>query len=564
MNGRQSDDAAAKALTMSDTSSAKKPNSRNRNLLVLAIAVIVAVGVGGIVGAFAYRERVKDNNREVAAVTDYGRSGITDPAGGFPLGNRYPAQFTTETIYPRFNPDRRYYVTRCVPGKIDVEVRAEAGTTVKVGAYPPLSGHFAAEARPLPGQDFTVTIDDGSNSDDYEIRCLPDDFPFWEYKRFKAPPKGMFFMSYRPDPKDENRNWATVFDQDGTPVWWMPTQTNTLGGQILRDGTVQYPRGFGDGFGKDPRAANEVRTLDGRLIRLVRVKGAPTDGHEYTLLPNGNVLIVSYKPRYPVDLSSVGGEKVSGTLDGYIQEQTPSGKVVWSWSSADHIPLSDTAPRWWKRLLGNPHENLEGHDQIDIFHLNTVEPYGKDQYVISSRHTDAVFGISRKTGDVLWKFGGVKTPESLKIEGDDPNADYPIAGNHDARMTGNILSVHDNATNIEGRRPRMVRYRIDLENRTATYVGQGTDPKVTKSHCCGGVRPFGTGWLVAWGNNPYVSAFNSKDALAFRMKVPIPVYRAVPVPPQVTEADLNAAMDRMELPIPQSKEPVNPPKVFEK
>ena len=76
MNGRQSDDAAAKALTMSDTSSAKKPNSRNRNLLVLAIAVIVAVGVGGIVGAFAYRERVKDNNREVAAVTDYGRSGI--------------------------------------------------------------------------------------------------------------------------------------------------------------------------------------------------------------------------------------------------------------------------------------------------------------------------------------------------------------------------------------------------------------------------------------------------------------------------------------------------------
>ena len=254
----------------------------------------------------------------------------------------------------------------------------------------------------------------------------------------------------------------------------------------------------------------------------------------------------------------------AGTLDGYIQEQTPSGKVVWSWSSADHIPLSDTAPRWWKRLLGNPHPNLEGHDQIDIFHLNTVEPYGKDQYVISSRHTDAVFGISKKTGEVLWKFGGVKTPESLKIEGDDPHADYPIAGNHDARMTGNILSVHDNATNIEGRQPRMVRYRIDLKNRTATYVGQGIDPKVTKSHCCGGVRPFGTGWLVAWGNNPYVSAFTSKDALAFRMKVPIPVYRAVPVPPQVSEADLNAAMDRMEPSIPQSKVPVNPPRVFDK
>ena len=55
---------------------------------ILAIAVIVAVGVGGIVGAFAYRERVKDKNRQVAAVTDYGRSGTTGPAGAFPPGTK--------------------------------------------------------------------------------------------------------------------------------------------------------------------------------------------------------------------------------------------------------------------------------------------------------------------------------------------------------------------------------------------------------------------------------------------------------------------------------------------
>lgn len=548
---------------MSDNPIPRNKSARTRNLLLVGAAVIFAGIIGLGLGAYAYREHVKDNRKGPPVVIDAGRSGITDPAGGFPLGNKYPAQFTTKTIYPKFNPKTHYYVTRCVPGKIEVDVRANDGVMVKVGPYEPMTGRFQAEARPLPGQDFNINIDDGTTSQNYEVRCLPDDFPFWEYKRFKDPPKGMFFTTFRPDPKDENRNWAVVWDQDGTPRWWMPTVTNTLGGQILPDGTVQYPRGFGDGFGKDTRAASEIHGLDGKLQRLVKVKGAPTDGHEYLYLPNGNVIIDSYKPRYPVDLTSIGGKKVSGTLDGYLQEQTPSGKVVWTWNSKDHIPLTAIPPRWRKSLVNNNHPDINGHDQIDVFHFNSIEPYGKDQYVISTRHTDAVWGISKKTGDVLWKFGGTPSPESLKIEGDDPRGDYPIAGNHDARMTGNILSVHDNETGIAGRPPRMVRYRIDLKNRTATFVSQGLDPKIRESHCCGSVRPFGTGFLVAWGNSPYVTGFTADEQIAFRMRVPIPLYRAVPVPKSVTVADLDKGMNEQEPNIPQSKSPVNPPKIFD-
>jgi hypothetical protein len=524
-------------------------------LLVVGLLAVMVIAAGA--GALAYRTYLQNKDDQSAAPAVEASTGGIENNNGAP-GGRFPAQFNTRTMYPAFHPDRSYYVTRCVPGKVDVQVNAKDGTTVKVGPYPPRSGRYKAQPRPLPGQDFDIVIDEGGTSRTYQVRCLPDDFPQWTYQRFADPPKGMFLVTARPEPKDEYRNWAMVFDQEGTPRWWFSPPTNTLGGQILRDGTLQIPRGFGDGFGKDPRTGNEIRALDGRLLRLVRTRNAPTDGHEYTLLPNGNALIMSYKPELGVDLSPVGGPADTGVLNGEIQEVTPSGKVVWSWNSLDHVPLDYTPKRWWKKILNNPHTDVDGNDRYDIFHLNSIEPFGKDQLVISTRHTDKVFGISKKTGEILWTFGGEPDKHSLKIEGDDPHADYPLGGNHDARISdGNLLSIHDNGTHLD-RPPRSLQYRIDLKNRTATYAGQQSDPKVRDSHCCGGVRPFGDGWLVAWGNNPFVDAFDSEDRLAFRMEVPLPVYRAVPVPPEVTVKDLDRGLERMETDPPMADVPVTP------
>ncbi len=541
-------------------------------LLALAIAACLGIGLGAI-GYRAWANRGDDkpkqtqNAKAVSTETAPGKPGLTLPAGdptkqNAKPGNAFPAQFSTKSMFPRFHPDRHYYVSRCVPGKVEVQVKANNGATVKVAAYPPETGRFMAEARALPGQAFNVTTEVDGKSSDYQVRCLPSDFPQWAYKRFADPPKGMFLVSSRPQVPDFQNNWMIVFDQDGTPRWWFSPETNSLGGQILADGTVQFPRGFGDGFGQDERTANEILSLDGKLQRTVRFRGAPTDGHEYYLLPNGNAYIMSYKPRFGVDLTSVGGGKDEGVLDGAIQEITPSGKVVWSWNSKDHVKLGDIPPRWWKRVLVNPHVDFDGNSRYDIFHLNSVEPWG-DQLVLSTRHSDRVWGISRKTGEVVWTFGGEKGPKSLKIVGEDPFKDYPLGGNHDARMNGDILSVHDNGTHLD-RPPRLLRYRIDLKNRTATFVAQNRDLKAAPtSHCCGGVRKMGTGWVVAWGSSPFITGFNSKDEIAFRVGISTPVYRAVPVPESVSAADLSKALDRMAPQLPQPDKPVRPIKRFD-
>lgn len=539
-------------------------------LFLLACAVLVGVGIGAVAYRTWQKQRAEAPAAEAEPKAEAAQTTIPpgDPALATPAGDvssrtakpgdRFAAQFATDSLFPRFHPNRHYYVTRCVPGKTDVHVKANDGATVTVSNYPPETGRFKAQARVMPGQAFNVITEVDGKTSTYEVRCLPDDFPQWGYKRLaKDLPKGMFLISFRPRQDDYHRSWMIAFDQEGTPHWWLSPATNTLGGQILPDKTVQYPRGFGDGFGRDPRTGIEIRSLDGSLRRMVRFKGAPTDGHEYTRLPNGNAYIMSYKPRYGVDLSSVGGKKDVGVLDGAIQEVTPSGKVVWSWSSKDHVKLSDTPDRWWKRILVNPHNDVEGRPRYDIFHLNSIEPW-RGQLVLSTRHTDRVWGIDRKTGKVLWTFGGNKGPKSLKIEGNDPFRSYPIAGNHDARMEGDVLSIHDNGT-LLGRPPRAVFYRIDLKNRTATYIGESRDVDAAPdSHCCGGVRRFGDGWIVAWGNNPYITGFNSENEKAFRLSVTTPVYRAVPVPPEVTAEDLNRAMSRMAPKMPPPKEPVLP------
>ncbi len=530
------------------------------NLAVLLAALFLGVGAGALV----YRQYRADHNDAKAAKKGGGKdlNGLA-PVVGVEKGNgdpgkEYDAQFSTSSMWPKFNPDRHYYVTRCVPGRVMVQVRSNPDVKVKVWANPATAGRYGAEARPMPGQDFEVKILRDSGTESYQVRCLPSDFPEWRYKRFAKPPKGMFMVSSYLTPGSIGDAWMIVFDQDGTPRWWYQTPTNTLGGQVLADGTFQVPRGFGDGFGQDARTATEIRELNGKLDRLVRFKGAPTDAHEYVRLPNGNVLVMSYYPQYGVDLRPVGGRADRGLLPGAFQEQTPDGKVVWSWNAKDHISLEETPQRWWERAWRNPHYDENGRIRYDEFHLNSIEPWG-DQYVLSTRHTDSVWGISKKTGDVVWKFGGVQTPKSLKVLGDDPYKGYPISGNHDARMIGDVLTVHDNGVHIKGRAPRALRYRINLKDRTATYIGSFQDKDVAPgSHCCGSFRQFGDGWIVAWGANPWVTAFTKDGQRAFRLGVPTPPYRAVPIPPSVTEADFNAGLEAMEPEPPMTNRPMTP------
>lgn len=371
--------------------------------------------------------------------------------------------------------------------------------------------------------------------------ALPADFPSWRFESLRPAPPGLFVVTFS-NPTDE-RPWVIVFDDDGKPRWWYNPDTRALWGQIIGNGDLVWARSFGDGYGLDPRMAHEVRSESGKLVRLVRTEGTIVDGHEYRELANGNVLLDTYVPE-TADLRRFGGPKRAAIASAEVQEVDPTGKVVWHWNSRGHIALRETG-RWWRNVLSNPRRRL--HREIfDPVHINSIEPRGSGEVVISTRHTDAVYGIDRATGEINWKLGGVQTGKSLRVTGDP--ATKLLGGQHDARIDRRgRLTVFDNGKD-RPRRPRVVFYRLDLEQGRALYRGQLNDPEVKRSHCCGSARELnGGGWLVSWGDNPLVTGFDGAGRIAFRLHLPASTFRAVPAPAGATSvARLQRGMAAMQ------------------
>lgn len=356
---------------------------------------------------------------------------------------------------------------------------------------------------------------------------LPADFPPTKFESIRPVPFGLFVVTYS---GEDDRPWVIVFDTEGRPRWWFNPDTRALWGQIVRDGSVVWARSFGDGYGLDPRMAHEVRTESGKLLRLVKTGGSIVDGHEYRELPNGNVLLDTYVPE-TADLRRVGGPRRATIVSAEAQEVDPSGKVVWSWNSRGHIALSETG-RWWHSVLSNPRRRLQ-REAYDPVHINSIEPRGRREVIVSTRHTDAVYGIDRATGEINWKLGGSTTGKSLEVVGDP--ATKLLGGQHDARLDRyGRLTIFDNSKD-RPRRPRVVFYKLDIAAGKAIYKGQLNDPEVKRSHCCGSARELpGGGWLVSWGDNKLLTGFDREGRIAFRLHLPAPTFRAVPVPPGAT------------------------------
>ncbi|HEX3042215.1 MAG TPA: arylsulfotransferase family protein [Solirubrobacterales bacterium] len=358
--------------------------------------------------------------------------------------------------------------------------------------------------------------------------ALPADFPSWRFESLRPAAPGLFVVTFS-NPADR-RPWVIVFDTEGAPRWWYNPGTRALWGQILGNGDLVWARSFGDGYGLDPRMAHEVRTESGKLVRLVSTKGTIVDGHEYRELPGGNVLLDTYVPE-TADLRRFGGPKRAAIASAEVQEVDPAGKVVWRWNSRGHIGLRETG-RWWRNVLSNPRRRLQ-REIFDPVHINSIEPRGDGEVVISTRHTDAVYGIDRSSGEINWKLGGTPTGKSLRVTGDP--ATKLLGGQHDARIDRRgRLTIFDNGKD-RPRRPRVVFYRLDLEHGRALYRGQLNDPEVKRSHCCGSARETSDGgWLVSWGDNPLVTGFDREGRIAFRLHLPASTFRAVPVPAGAT------------------------------
>ena len=131
-----------------------------------------------------------------------------------------------------------------------------------------------------------------------------------------------------------------------------------------------------------------------------RVPGADTDAHDSLMLPNGNIIMLSYQDVI-MDLTQFGGSPSAIVTDIHIVEINSSGTVIFEWKGLDHFQIDETTSD--VNLQATPPE------EIDYVHANSIDMATDGSLILSCRHLDAVVKINSQTGDIIWRLGGKKS-----------------------------------------------------------------------------------------------------------------------------------------------------------
>jgi len=304
---------------------------------------------------------------------------------------------------------------------------------------------------------------------------------------------------------------AMIMDTTGGLVWFGPDTTNQskmdFQRQIYRGKPVLtwfqgqvIIGGYGEGVAIIADDSYQVtHTIHAR-------NGLQVDQHELNITPQGTALFTCYR-KVPYDLSKVGGPKDGWLLSGVAQEvDIATGKLLFEWDSLDHIGFDETYL---------PIEGGHGHKSkpYDYFHINTLADAGDGDLLIGARNTWAVYKVSRKTGEIIWRLNGKKSDFTMG-----PGSEF--YWQHDTRPHGpNVMTVFDDG--YDGVLPksekesRALILDIDYDGMLVMLRKQFTHPGalvLAKAMGNAQLLPDG-GMFVGWGTNPYFSEFSPDGKL---------------------------------------------------
>jgi len=316
---------------------------------------------------------------------------------------------------------------------------------------------------------------------------------------------GLLFLAPSSGP---GQRGVLILDEAGKVVYFKPTTPNTAmnfrpalyrGKPVLTWWEGHAEAGLG--VGTHVILAASYR----EIARFTAGGGRQSDLHEFVLTPHGTALVTSYETRY-LDTRPWGGESAGKVIGGVVQElDLPSGRVLFEWRSLDHVGLDESY-------------QSPGRNFFDYFHVNSIELDGEGDLIVSARNTWAVYKISRKTHEIVWRLGGKKSDFKM-------GKGTVFAWQHDARIHkgGRVISVFDDASfpQVEPQ-SRGLLIGLDYEQKTATLIQKFTHrPGRLISKFMGNVQVLDNdNVLVGWGGAPFVTEFAPDGSIVFDAKLP--------------------------------------------
>ena len=235
-----------------------------------------------------------------------------------------------------------------------------------------------------------------------------------------------------------------------------------------------------------------------RYQQITEVKagnGYLTDFHEFLITPWNTALILA-DTYGTANLTTIGGPADQKVFDGIVQEiDIPTGKVLFQWNSADHVPYRDSH---------NPRP-ASAAMPWDWFHINAVHLDTDGNLLIDSRYTWTTYKVNLRTGKIIWELGGKHTTFKLTTA---PGQVLDAAGEifafqHDPEAIGNgeytfFDDESDGSTTLLPH-SRVVTVKLDLTTKVATLVNSVDQPEGWWPRLWGTPRPPPTGTYSSAG-----------------------------------------------------------------
>jgi hypothetical protein len=291
--------------------------------------------------------------------------------------------------------------------------------------------------------------------------------------------------------------YGLVIDNTGRVVWYVRFREGpSLNFQAQSNGRyIALP------FAPDTSDLNPLREFDplGTVTRrLGCARGLRPRFHDLLVRPDGSYWLMCDETRV-MDLSAIGGvagAQVTGTV---VQHLDPSGGLVFEWSPFDHFEVTDAD------------QETRSGPTVNWTHGNALDLDGDGNLLVSFRSLSEITKIDTRTGEVLWRMGGLRNGFAF------PDAGPPFLGQHGARAAGGELVLLDNFGEAEGSRAE--RYVLDEAGRAARLTGTYVPTSATRAALGGTTQDLPRRHtLVAYGDGGVVQEYDGDGAVVWEIE----------------------------------------------
>jgi hypothetical protein len=327
---------------------------------------------------------------------------------------------------------------------------------------------------------------------------LPTDVPQMNVLVNTTPTDGDIYITGN----NQNGPFAAITDKNGNVQKYLQANHMYNDFKPNANGTYSY-------FDDSKRGFIILDTNFSIIDSVVAPPEYIADNHEIRFTSEDNrIIIVNDNVITDMRKYIPNGDSTAIVADPILLLYDKGHNLLWQWRSLDHFKVTDAT----NEALTLPF--------IDYCHLNAIEFDGDSNLLLSCRNMDEITKINRKTGEIMWRWGGKNN--QFQLDGDT----IPFSHQHSIRRTAEgTYTMFDNGYIRVNSQPysRAIEYRLDTATHRVTKIWEFRHTPDIFAESMGYVERLpNKGTFIAWGNNPTIAVteVDSEKKTLFEMSLP--------------------------------------------